>query len=415
MFDKHPVALFGASCRAAAQSAKRAGASKVYAWDDFLDADLAHVASVAPLSDWEQDQTGSSIDLHDCCMVLCGGMENKPELVDRLIQLGVRCGANGDALRKLRSCENWKHWAEASKIAWPPTYGPFDSSSPEIATLGTNDHQKLSWLIKPAHGAGGIHVRPLASDHSFEATNADPSKTARWLVQKYIAGKSLGVTYCSDRLSTQLVGIARGIDARELEAPLPFIYRGNIAAQLVSQRAYESLEAFGHLVAKQTGLLGLWQADFQLDFDGKLWLLEINPRWSASMELHETLQGFSWMKKHLEILRSPEEVFVHDTDQRRVSDGQIAKGIIYAPRDLNLSDDQIARLWQARWEGTLAELEQAPFRVADIPQPVLDGLAIPEGMPIATVLCWSRQSEASEPVLLGKIQHARHVVLDWLK
>jgi len=415
MFDKHPVALFGASCRAAAQSAKRAGANRIYAWDDFLDADLAYVASVAPLSDWEKDQTGSPIDLHDCCMVLCGGMENKPELVDRLIQLGARCGANGDALAELRSCENWKRWAEASKIAWPTTFGPFDSAGPEIATLNTNDQQKDTWLIKPAQGAGGIHVRPLSNDHSFEATDAGQSKSSQWLVQQYIEGKSIGVSYCSDRVGTQVVGIARGIDARELDAPLPFIYRGNIAAIAVTQQVEERLRAFGDYVAKQTGLLGLWQADFQLDSEGKLWLLEINPRWSASMELHETLQGVSWMKKHLEILRSPEEVFVHDTDQRRVSDGQIAKGVIYAPRDLNVSDDQLARLWQTRWDGTLGGLQNAPFRVADIPQPVPDGLAIPEGMPIATVLCWSRQTQASESVLVGKIQHARQVVLDWLK
>ena len=415
MFDKHPVALFGASCRAAAQSAKRAGATSIYAWDDFLDADLVHVASAASLSEWEQDQARSSIDLHDCSVVLCGGMENKPELVDRLIQLGARCGANGDALRELRSYANWKRWAEASNIAWPRTLGPFDSSTPELHALCNNDEPKRLWLVKPVNGAGGIHVRPLANDHSFETTNTDLSKASQWLVQQYIPGTSIGVSYCSDRVGTQVFGIARGIDARELEAPLPFIYRGNIAAIAITHQMEDRLRAFGDCVAKQTGLLGLWQADFQLDSDGKLWLLEINPRWSASMELHETLQGFSWMKKHLEILRSPKEVFVHDSHHRRVSDGQIAKGVIYAPRDLNVSADQLARLWQARWDGTLGELQHAPFRVADIPEPIRGGLAIPEGMPIATVLCWSRQAEASESVLLGKIQHARQIVLDWLK
>ncbi|MFM7516738.1 MAG: ATP-grasp domain-containing protein [Pirellula sp.] len=415
MFDKQPVALFGASCRAAAQSAKRAGATSIYAWDDFLDADLAHVASAASLSEWEQDQARSSIDLHDCSVVLCGGMENKPELVDRLIQLGARCGANGDALRELRSYANWKRWAEASNIAWPLTLGPFDSENPEFHALCNNDEPKRLWLVKPVNGAGGIHVRPLANDHSFKTTNTDLSKSSQWLVQQYIPGTSIGVSYCSDRVGTQVFGIARGIDARELEAPLPFIYRGNIAAIAITHQMEDRLRAFGDYVAKQTGLLGLWQADFQLDSDGKLWLLEINPRWSASMELHETLQGFSWMKKHLEILRSPEEVFVHDSRQRKVSDGQMAKGVIYAPRDLNVSADQLARLWQARWDGTLGELQHAPFRVADIPEPIRGGLAIPEGMPIATVLCWSRQAEASESVLLGKTQHARQIVLEWLK
>lgn len=201
----------------------------------------------------------------------------------------------------------------------------------------------------------------------------------------------------------------------ELEAPLPFIYRGNVASISVEKQVRDSIQMFGHQVAKQTGLLGLWQADFQLDSDGRLWLLEINPRWSASMELHETLQGFSWMKKHLEILRSTNELIAEDSDRCRVSDGQIAKGIIYAPRDLNLSDDQIGRLWESRWDGTLGELEVCPFRMADIPEPMPGGLAISQGMPIATVLCWSGQFNDSEATLLGKIQHARSVVLDWLK
>ena len=57
MFGEQKVALFGASCRAAAQAAKRAGLDKGYAWDEFLDADLAHVATVAPLAQWYQEQT----------------------------------------------------------------------------------------------------------------------------------------------------------------------------------------------------------------------------------------------------------------------------------------------------------------------------------------------------------------------
>jgi predicted ATP-grasp superfamily ATP-dependent carboligase len=415
MFDEHSVALFGASCRAAAQSAKRAGASKIHAWDDFLDADLAHVATVAPLSDWEQDQAGTWIDLHDCSVVLCGGMENKPQLVDQLIRLGARCGTTGDALRELRSCTNWKRWAEASSIAWPPTYGPFDSASSELNTLRNRLDRKRLWLLKPANGAGGIHVRPLADETSFEPTNVIQSQAALWYVQQYIPGKSIGVSYCSDRLGTHVVGIARGIDPLELEAPLPFVYRGNVASISVEKQVRDSIQVFGQQVAKQTGLLGLWQADFQLDSDGRLWLLEINPRWSASMELHETLQGFSWMRKHLEILRSPSEFIADDSDRCTVSDGQIAKWIVYAPRDMNLSDDQIGRLWESRWDGTLSELEVGPFRMADIPESMPGGLSIPQGMPIATVLCWSGQFNDSEAALLGKIQHARSVVLDWLK
>ena len=415
MFGEQKVALFGASCRAAAQAAKRAGLDKVYAWDEFLDADLAHVATVAPLAQWYQEQTEPIIDLRNCMVVLCGGMENKPQLIDRLTDLGAVAGTTGNSIRDLRSIQNWKQWAESSKIGWPATYGPFGSTSSELTKFSREVHGNRPWLIKPTCGAGGIHVRPLPTDHSMDPGDANQYRAVQWYTQEYIPGKSIGVTYCSDRQKTHMVGIARGIDAQELEAPLPFIYRGNIAAVSVPERAGESLEFFGSQVAKQTELRGLWQADFQLDSEGQLWLLEINPRWSASMELHETLQGYSWMKKHLELLRSPHAVLDNATEYRKASDGQIAKGIVYAPRDLVASAEQIRRLWQNRWEGTLGELQDSAFRVADIPEPIPTGLAIPEGTPIATVLCSSGQTEVSEAVLLGKIQHARCVLLDWLK
>lgn len=97
MVDEQRVALFGASCRAAAQAAKRAGLDKVYAWDEFLDADLAHVATVAPLAQWYQEQTEPIIDLRNCMVVLCGGMENKPQLIDRLTDLGAVAGTTGNS------------------------------------------------------------------------------------------------------------------------------------------------------------------------------------------------------------------------------------------------------------------------------------------------------------------------------
>ncbi|MEK0425823.1 MAG: hypothetical protein RJB11_1914, partial [Planctomycetota bacterium] len=157
MFDEQKVALFGASCRAAAQAAKRAGLDKIYAWDEFLDADLAHVATVAPLAQWYQEQTEPTIDLRNCMVVLCGGMENKPQLIDRLTDLGAVAGTTGNSIRDLRSIQNWKQWAESSKIAWPATYGPFDSTSSELTKFSREVHGNRPWLIKPTCGAGGIH------------------------------------------------------------------------------------------------------------------------------------------------------------------------------------------------------------------------------------------------------------------
>ena len=424
MLSSNPtIWLLGSSCRAAAQSAKRAGVSNILAWDDFIDADLVDVANASPLADFLIEQTNPIPKSQGVPLVLCGGMENRPDFLSRLLSQGLLCGVTNESLRQLRSLEAWKDWTYESGIGWPETIGPLRTGTLSIGTLSIGTLRSSSvkdsgaWMLKPTGGAGGIHVRSYASLDAIDQTRALDPAIGPWYAQRHIAGTTIGVTYCSDRKETCIAGIARGIDARDLDAPLPFIYRGNLAPFRVTPDRFDAASRFGEIVARATGIRGLWQADFQIDSQDRLWLLEINPRWSASMELHETLQGVSWMKEHLRILigqgsdqplpKVPEGIVMDDKGTHK----QMAKGIVYAPRDIRASSSQVDRLWQARWHGSLEELEKHEFRVADIPQRVPAGVCFDKGIPIATVLCVGDSTEW----LISKIQHARKKVLDWLE
>jgi len=72
------ICLMGASCRAAAQSAARAGCTRILAWDDFLDADLLAIAQAESLADFPEDSPQGLAELQGIPLVLCGGMENRP-------------------------------------------------------------------------------------------------------------------------------------------------------------------------------------------------------------------------------------------------------------------------------------------------------------------------------------------------
>jgi predicted ATP-grasp superfamily ATP-dependent carboligase len=170
-----------------------------------------------------------------------------------------------------------------------------------------------------------------------------------------------------------------------------------------------SLERFATTVAQSTGIRGLWQADFQIDPNGQLWLLEINPRWSASMELHELLQGYSWITEHVRILCDGASKSVPSPGSP--AGQQVAKGIVYAPHEMHLSVAQVDRLGRSGWHGTLRELETAEFRLADIPQSDPEGVDFAEGMPIVTVLVAGEKNAD----LLEKIRQARSTVLGWFK
>lgn len=412
------ICLMGASCRAAAQSAARAGCTRILAWDDFLDADLLEIAQARSLADFPEDCSQSLAELQGIPLVLCGGMENQPDFIQRRIDQGMLCGVTGKMLRQLRSIESWQRWASESRIGWPTTVQ--DLSDPRLDSIRSE-----SWMLKPAGRAGGVHVRAIASleglEHEAKLAPDPGNPTANlWYLQEYVPGISIGVSYCTESSvsteppRTQIVGIARSILSEELDAPLPWIYRGSLAPYSVSPTVHASLERFAKTVAQSTGIRGLWQADFQIDPQGQLWLLEINPRWSASMELHEILQGFSWITEHVRILCNGASKGV----PRRGSPAgqQVAKGILYAPHGMHLSVAQVDRLWgsgwhSSGWHSTLRELETAEFRLADIPQSDPEGVDFAEGMPIVTVLV----AGGKNADLLEKIRQARSTLLGWFK
>jgi predicted ATP-grasp superfamily ATP-dependent carboligase len=416
------ICFMGASCRAAAQSAARAGCTRILAWDDFLDADLLEIAQAESLADFPEDSPQSLAELQGIPLVLCGGMENRPDFIQRRIDRGMLCGVTGDMLRQLRSLVSWQRWASESRIGWPTTVQ--DLSDPRLDSVRSE-----SWMLKPVGRAGGVHVRAIASLEGLDRVanlGLDPGSLTSnlWYLQEYVPGISIGVSYCtgsngntgsnwntqsSEPPKTRIVGIARSILSEELDAPLPWIYRGSLAPYSVSPSVRASLERFATTVAQSTGIRGLWQADFQIDPNGQLWLLEINPRWSASMELHELLQGYSWITEHVRILCDGASKSVPSPGSP--AGQQVAKGIVYAPHEMHLSVAQVDRLGRSGWHGTLRELETAEFCLADIPQSDPLGVDFAEGMPIVTVLVAGEKNAD----LLEKIRQARSTVLGWFK
>ena len=416
------ICFMGASCRAAAQSAARAGCTRILAWDDFLDADLLEIAQAESLADFPEDSPQGLAELQGIPLVLCGGMENRPDFIQRRIDRGMLCGVTGDMLRQLRSLVSWQRWASESRIGWPTTVQ--DLSDPRLDSVRSE-----SWMLKPVGRAGGVHVRAIASLEGLDRVanlGLDPGSLTSnlWYLQEYVPGISIGVSYCtgsngntgsnwntqsSEPPKTRIVGIARSILSEELDAPLPWIYRGSLAPYSVSPSVRASLERFATTVAQSTGIRGLWQADFQIDPNGQLWLLEINPRWSASMELHELLQGYSWITEHVRILCDGASKSVPSPGSP--AGQQVAKGIVYAPHEMHLSVAQVDRLGRSGWHGTLRELETAEFRLADIPQSDPLGVDFAEGMPIVTVLVAGEKNAD----LLEKIRQARSTVLGWFK
>jgi predicted ATP-grasp superfamily ATP-dependent carboligase len=394
---KPKVLIVGASCRAAAQCAVADGYAVVAA-DSFLDRDLIECATTHLVDPFP----GSAQSLVNTCrgatLLLAGGMENYPDIADELVAGGLRAGVNGNQLRTLRNPENWELWAVASGLLWPATGS---SLGPPQA------HAQTDCLVKTLRSAGGLGVRRWTGERLL------PDE----YLQQFVAGDSIGIQFLSDHAGTAVVGIARSLQPAAIWAPTPFAYRGSIAPVTVPTQTRETVNRFATRVSNETGIRGLWQADFVFNETG-LWLLEINPRWSASMELTQLVNRWPLVHWHVQACAGATPTLCRELQSPTASSGIVGKAIRYAKSETKPSPIELAHWWshRLRIEPSFRQQDHCsidssmptndhPIGVgaswfADIPA---SDQAIPESAPILTVGCWERTESECERRLAAQV------------
>src|SRR5437764_13656443 len=95
------LVIVGASVRAAAQSAIRAGFAPL-ACDLFADVDLRRICSAVRVNGYPQGLASAAAGYPPAPWLYTGGLENHPDLVDQIGRDRPLLGVGGDALRGVR-------------------------------------------------------------------------------------------------------------------------------------------------------------------------------------------------------------------------------------------------------------------------------------------------------------------------
>ena len=95
------LTILGVSARAAASSARRAG-YQPYSIDLFADCDTAALGPAIRIADYPAGFEAALANAPDCPWMYTGGLENYPDLVDRLASIRPLWGNTGDVLRRVR-------------------------------------------------------------------------------------------------------------------------------------------------------------------------------------------------------------------------------------------------------------------------------------------------------------------------
>ncbi len=77
----------------------------------------------------------------------------------------------------------------------------------------------------------------------------------------------------------------------------PFLYRGSIGPWPIDATLAGRLRLLGDRLVSALGLVGWFGVDYVLH-DGNPWPVEINPRYTASIEIHELAAGRSLLALH---------------------------------------------------------------------------------------------------------------------
>jgi predicted ATP-grasp superfamily ATP-dependent carboligase len=351
--------IVGASARAAAFSALRAGL-RPWCVDLFADADLQARCPVTRLSGshYPQGILDAAERGPDGPWMYTGCLENYPKLVKAVAKERKLWGVGHRQLKPARSPDHLMVVLGREGLPCPAVFYEFPD---EIPWEGR-------WIIKPYASGGGAGVR------FWDGTAQEPGRRGRHFLQQYIEGESCSAVYVGDGESARLLGVTRQLvgDPR-FHAP-PMGYCGSIGPVLLSKAMRARFEKLGNALAAGCALRGLFGVDCILH-DGGPWLIEVNPRYTASVEVLEYAQGSSALALHAHIFNAA----VSPVSERRdlVLPSIVGKAILFARESLTFPTD-------GPWSKTLsnpADIWQIP-EFADIPR---TGEPIEKGRPICNL------------------------------
>jgi uncharacterized protein len=362
------VLIAGVTVRALAASAAGAG-YRVTAVDAFGDLDLARVATVIPLRVEHGAEYGPLAAVRAARAVpaelvaYTSNFENYPTAVEKLARSRKLLGNPPTVLTRVRNPFELMRVLSRGGFTTPHT-----RATPPAARQAPG-----WWLLKPRRSGGGHGTRVWRRDEPVPRTH---------YIQERIAGTPGSIVFAADGRRAVTLGLTRQLVGDARLGAHGFRYCGSLLGNpggilRRAERLLETAESLAAVLTAEFGLIGLNGLDFVLR-DGVPYPIEVNPRYSASMELLERAQGLSMFETHAAACsgRLPTADFATTAVE--------GKAIVFARRDVILGDTR-------RW------VDHGSF--ADIPHP---GERIRRGHPICTVFARASEVHGCHRLLLRR-------------
>jgi predicted ATP-grasp superfamily ATP-dependent carboligase len=286
--------ILGLSTRAIAESAVRGG-NEVFTLDYFGDRDQRALVKNHSLSrDYRLPFSAASLlkassDLEFDTVLYTSNLENHPEVVEKLVDRAEVLGNGPGVLRRVRDWAVLREFCRQRSIPHPPTLLPGEEN------LVTSE---FNWLCKPACGGGGSGIEPWDGrrlNHNF-------------VLQACVDGLPASAAFVADGKKGVVIGLTRQLIGHHEFGATGYSWCGNILPLPMgndkSRCVLDGVEKMISLLTRHFGLKGVGGIDIIIsngpDGRPRPVLVEINPRYTASMELIEWGYGLNIYSLHID-------------------------------------------------------------------------------------------------------------------
>ncbi len=376
------ILVVGISVRAMAESAVYGGYA-VQALDAFGDLDLRRLAPSCSLhrdcgaAYSPQGLLAACRGLDYDAVAYTANLENHPSVLAGIALNRPIIGNPPSVVRAVRDWRGLSPTLARAGFRVPETYFHGDTVPAE---------PNRRWLLKPVLSGGGHGV-------SFaRGAGEEPDRTR--ILQEYIPGKACSASFVADGRESVVIGITEQLIGTRCFGASGFRYCGNILPlqDLLDPAAgaaiLEKVRRLASILTRTYGLTGVNGVDFILH-EGEVVATEVNPRYSASMELIERAHALSVFDLHAAAAtksRLPRVI----PDLLR-AEGFFAKAILFAEMNAVAPD---TKGWLDR-------------NVRDVPA---GGEKLQEGSPVCTVLSRGATREAALAGLMREAERLKEEI-----
>ncbi len=293
--------------------------------------------------------------------IVCGaGFEDRPQLLARLAQRWPVFGNSADKVARVKDPEIFAALCRDCDIAHPRV-----SLSPPAA--------RNSWVAKRRGGSGGRHVAAASAKEFGEGV----------YYQSRVPGTPVSALLLANGVSAIVLGFS---EQWACPAPRqPFRYGGAVRPADIAPGLAERLAESACRLAAALSLTGLNSADFLVDGED-FWILEINPRPGATLDIFEA-DGGSLFSLHMGACAGD---LIDDAPRL---DGAKASAIFYAERDVIAPE-------RFEWPNWSADRPNA-------------GIAIKAGEPVCTVHAGAATGAEARALVDERLASVHMWMLDW--